>query len=244
MRTDQESHPIAVAPSGAPFEPAARSRRAWLVVTIVFLAIALVAAIAMAAVWRSDLRDAERARGAAVRQVAVLTARVDRLEQQLGGEVPGLESRLEAARVALREARAELTALAGPALADGRHFVQVVAVGDDQDPPRLVVDIQQWFTDQAAVDAALEDGVHPAEAGINGYYIRNENPRWRIVEVDPDVLVALTTPPHGQIDDPAIVDLPRFGTLFQASDEYIAYSPYWITVRDGVVVRIDEQYLP
>ena len=212
-------------------------------VTIV-LAVALVAAATIAYAWRSDVRDAEQARDAALREVAVLSARIDTLEQQLDTEVPALEARLESARGALREARAELTTLAGPALADGTHFVRVAAVGDDQDPPRLIVDMQQWFTDQEAVDAALEDGVHPSEAGINGYYIRNENPRWRIVEVESDAPVALTTPPHGQIDDPTVVVLPRFGALFWASDEYLRYSPYWITVRDGVVVRIDEQYLP
>ena len=105
------------------------------------------------------------------------------------------------------------------------------------------MDIQQWFTDQAAIDAALEDG-SPVGAGINGFYIRNESPRWRIVVVDPDAPVALTQYPHGQIDDPGIVDLPRFASLFTASDEYLRYSPYWITVQDGTVVRIEEQYLP
>ena len=38
-----------------------------------------------------------------------------------------------AARDALREARAELTEMVGPALPDGRHFVRIAAVGDDQD---------------------------------------------------------------------------------------------------------------
>lgn len=243
MRTDQASPPVDVAIPGRPAFPAPPSRTPWIVVAIV-LALALVGAVTMAAIWRSDARDAERARAAAVQDVAVLTAQIDQLEQQLGTEVPGLERRLQAAREALRQARADLTAMVGPALADGRHFVSIAAVGDDQDPPRLIVDLQQWFTDQEAVDAALEDGVHPSEAGINGYYIRNENPRWRIVAVDPAASVALTTYPHGQIDDPGIVDLPQFASLFAASDEYIKYSPYWLTVRDGVVVRIDEQFVP
>ena len=243
MRTDQASPPVEIASAGTSLEPAPRSRTPWIVVAIV-LTFALVTAVTMAAIWRSDARVAERARDAAVQEVALLTDRVDQLEQQLGTEMPGLQGRLEAAREALREARAELTALAGPALPDGRHFVRVLVVGDDQDPPRLIVDLQQWFTDQEAVAAALEDGVHPSEAGINGYYIRNENPRWRIVEVDPAAPVALTTYPHGQIDDPGIVDLPRFASLFTASGEYLRYSPYWLTVRDGIVTRIEEQFLP
>jgi hypothetical protein len=54
----------------------------------------------------------------------------------------------------------------------------------------------------------------------------------------------LTTYPHGQIDDPGIVDLPWFASLFTASDEYLEYLPYWLTVEDGTVVRIEQQYLP
>ena len=243
MRTDQASPPVEIStPRTAP-PPAPRSRTPWVVVAIA-LALALVGGVTMAAVWLSDAREAERARDAAVQRVAVLSARVDQLEQQLGTEVPGLEGRLQAAREALHTARAELRAVAGPTLADGRHFVQIVAVGDDQDPPRLIVDEEQWFTDQEAIDAALADGVPSSAAGEGGFYIRNENPRWRIVEVDPAAQVALTTPPHGQIDDPRIVDLPRFASLFTASDEYIKYSPYWITVEDGTVVRVEEQFVP
>jgi hypothetical protein len=241
MRTDQAST-LDVAPPRMFVEPPSRPRRPWIVVAIV-AAISLFALVAMAYAWRSDVGEAEHARDTAVQQVAALSATVDRLEEQLGTQVPGLETRLEAARDALREARAELTELVGPSLPDGRHFVRVAAVGDDQDPPRLIVDLQQWFTNQAAVEAALEDGVHPAEAGINGYYIRNENPRWRILEVDPEAPVALTSYPYGQIDDPAMVDLGRLGSLLDGTEMDLRL-PYWITVRDGVVVRIHEQYLP
>ena len=97
-------------------------------------------------------------------------------EQSDGGQGPGagLEGRLSAAQ-------AELVSMLGPALPDGKHFGALIAVGADQEPPRLVIDIEQWFTDQAAFDAAEEDGVfldHPD-------YIRNENPRWRTIEIDP-----------------------------------------------------------
>lgn len=243
MRTEQISPRVEITEHGDPIAPAPRSRTPWIVVAIA-LALALVGSVTMAAIWRSDARDAEDARDAAVERLALLTARVDQLEQQVGTELPGLEARLGAARDALREARAELVALAGPALADGTHFVRIVAVGSDQGPPRLMVDVLQWFTDQAAIDAALEDGVPRSEAGINGYYIRNENPRWRIVEVEPAAPVALASYPLGQIDDPATVGLHRFASLFTDSGQYLRYSPYWLTVRNGIVTRIEEQFLP
>lgn len=218
-------------------------RRRWLIAALMAAAMAT-SAVAVFVWQRSEVRDAETVleqalvdRDAALGDVARLRLQVQRLRDGLGADISALEQRL--ARV-----RAELLAIAGPALPDGRHFTRFTAVGDEQQPPRLIVDLQQWFTDQAAVEAALEDGVHPSEAGINGYYIRNENPRWRIVMVDPLTKVALTTYPHGQIDNPGIVTFERFGELFRSPTEYLDLSPYWITVKDGTVVRIEQQFVP
>ena len=218
-----------------------------LAIVAVAAAIALIGAAAATVAWRDANGEATRAavaRAAANERIATLSERVDELEQQVGTDGPRLDGRLQEMHEALRAARAELAAVAGPSLADGRHLVRIVAVGDDQQPPRLIVDVQQWFTDQAAVDAAIEDGVPREDAGIDGYYIRNDSPRWRIAEVAPAAQVSLTQYPHGQIDDPGIVGLERFRTLFGSDGEYLRYSPYWITVEDGTVQQIEEKFLP
>ena len=44
--------------------------------------------------------------------------------------------------------------------------------------------------------------------------------------------------------DPAEVKLERFGELFGSTEGYLPLSPYWLTVRDGVVVAIEEQFIP
>ena len=221
---------------------------------VILASVALVAVVSAGVAtiaWLREVGDDDRAvaralqaRDDAVEQIDVLTDRVARLEDRLGADVSGLETELEASRRALRDARAQLAAIAGPVLPDGRHLVRIVSVGEDQRPPRLVVDLMHWFTDQAAVDAALADGVPPGDAGVDGFYIRNASPRWRIVELDPAAPVALTTYPHGQVDDPGVVDLRRFSTLYSTSDDALRFSPYWVTVRNGTVVRIDEQYTP
>jgi hypothetical protein len=129
--------------------------------------------------------------------------------------------------------------MVGPTLDDGRYFGALIAVGADQEPPRLMIDIEQWFTDQAAIAAAIEDGViEPGEIIPNGYYIRNENPRWRTIEIDPAATVSLTVYPYGQVDDPQIVSLERFADLS------LGWSEYWITMEDGRVVAIEQQYIP
>ena len=136
-------------------------------------------------------------------------------------------------------AEAELLAMLGPTLDDGRYFGAFIALGPAQKPPRLVIDIQQWFTDQEAIAAATEDGViEPGEIIPNSYYIRNDNPRWRTIEIDSAAKVSLTVYPYGQIDDPQIVTLERFADLA------IDWSEYWIRMEDGKVVAIEQQFIP
>ena len=185
---------------------------------------------------RSDaLASAIDARNEALATAATLSDRVDGLQDGLvrtQARATNLEDRLAATR-------AELLAMVGTALDDGRYFGALIALGATQRPPRLVIDLQQWFTDQEAIDAAIEDGViEPGEIVPNGYYIRNENPRWRTIEIDPAAKVSLTVYPHGQVDAPQIVSLERFADLS------LGWSEYWITMEHGRVVAIEQQFIP
>ena len=135
----------------------------------------------------------------------------------------------------------------GRPLADGRYFGTFAALDATQEPPKLVIDVAQWFTGPAADAAAEQDGVlPPGESHVpNDFYIRNEDPRWRMLPIDPSTKVSLVTYPFGQIDAPRVVTLERFGILYSTSDKgSLSLFPYWITVRDGVVVAIEEQYIP
>jgi hypothetical protein len=187
-----------------------------------------------------SLANAIAERDAARDEVATLSDRLDGLEAKLaaaGARTTELQSEV-------RDAQRQLLALLGPALPDGKHFGHLFAVGAAQRPPRLVIDIEQWFTDQAAVDAAIEDGVS-VDPGINGYYIRNVNPRWRTIEIDPAATVSLATYPYGDPSDPTVVSLKRFGKLFSSYDgRLLQYSPFWITVEDAHIVAIEEQFIP
>lgn len=192
---------------------------------------------------RSDdgaLDDAIAQRDAARDQVTTLTDRLDGVQDRLAAaqaRATDLEGEVSAAN-------AGLLAVVGPALPDGKHFGVFVAVGATQKPPRLVIDIEQWFTDQAAVDAAIEDG-NTVDPGINGYYIRNANPRWRMVEIEPAATVSLSTYPTVDPSHPTVVSLSTFGGFFSSYEgRLLRLSPYWITVKDGMVVSIEEQFIP
>jgi hypothetical protein len=124
-------------------------------------------------------------------------------------------------------------------LADGRHPVYLKTV--DADRRTITFDLIQFFTGEAATKAAAEDNKESPPA--NDYYIRNVNPRLRTLPVAADapitvnVLAAQTT---GSSTKDVSVTLEKLASYFPNSGT----PPFWITVAQGQVTRIAQQYLP
>jgi hypothetical protein len=124
-------------------------------------------------------------------------------------------------------------------LADGRHPVYLKTV--DPDRQAITFDLIQFFTGDAATKAAAEDGEESPPP--NDYYIRNVNPRLRTLPVAADapitvnVLAAQTT---GSATKDVSVTLAKLASYFPNSGT----PPFWITVEQGQVTRIAQQYLP
>ena len=76
----------------------------------------------------------------------------------------------------------------------------------------------------------------------NRFHIRNVDPRWCVIEVDPAASVRLTTYPYGDIDEPRVATLERFGELF-ASSRLIAV-PVLDHDGGGIITAIEEQFIP
>lgn len=213
----------------------------WVLVLAVVVGVAL-GAVGEGVLAGNELDDRETALIAARADVDRLQERVDALTAQLADADAG------AARLARRlaTAEAELDTWVGPALPDGRHFGSIAALGDDQTPPRVVFDLQRWFVGDEADAAAIADGaMPPGQIHIeNGFYIRNGSPRWRIAEVDPAATVALVTYPYGDVDHPRVVSLDRFAEIAAEDPTLMRWSPFWLVVRDGVVVALEQQYIP
>jgi len=250
LPTYDRRHPAPVAPveRTSPGPSIFRHRRRPIALTGALILVAALIGGASVFAWdRTGSRDqtaalasAIEARNEALATAATLSDRLDALRDRLAkaqARATDLDGEVAATRT-------ELLAMLGPALPDGKHFGELYAVGAGQDPPRLVIDIEQWFTDQAAVDAAIEDGI-TVDPGINGYYIRNGNPRWRTVEIDPAARITLTSYPYGDPTDPREYSLDDFGDLFYSFNEMPLHAwPYWVTVKDGKVVAIDQQFIP
>jgi hypothetical protein len=116
-------------------------------------------------------------------------------------------------------------------LADGRYDSYVRKVDPDRD--LIVVDLVQVFTGDAAVRAAIEDGMDRDAAQVRDTYVRNQNPRLRTLEMASNVQLHLI----GSCDSSGREEL--FSKLIKDAN-YGDLFYYTLRVQGGVVQRIDE----
>ncbi|MGH9233539.1 MAG: hypothetical protein ACRD0R_09420 [Acidimicrobiales bacterium] len=129
-----------------------------------------------------------------------------------------------------------------PVLVDGRH--PVFLTGLDVGSRTVEFDLIQWLTGEAAREAYTAD--NPDDPGYppNDLYVVNDNPRLRVLPVADDVPVTVLE--HGY--EPMGVtfeELPAFvaDDVFP-DDVWLWHNPFWLTVRDGTIIDIEEQYTP
>lgn len=129
-------------------------------------------------------------------------------------------------------------------LADGRHFGTIAAayVG----PPELAFDPMEFLVGDAAKEAARADGV--PENDFRDFYIRNKEKRTVSVPVAGDVAVTRVDCSDSGCAEGAPGDYDAFTISFDGeTDPQGQYRGdtgwYWVTVENGFVVRIDEQYV-
>jgi hypothetical protein len=125
-------------------------------------------------------------------------------------------------------------------LEDGRHAAYLTEV--DAESRSVVADVVQWLTGDQARLAYQADNPDDPDGPPNDYYIRNEDPLLRTLEVAPDAevgLVFLTEDGDPDVDPATFEDLAGY----VARDEGRA-AVFWLTLRDGVVTAIEEQYRP
>jgi len=116
---------------------------------------------------------------------------------------------------------------------DGRHFGYFQSVTPGDTTATAEFDLAQFFTGDAAKEAAAEDGTPDYELD---YYIRNTNPRIRTLVVDPHADVTVIDPAH--CCDPVASTVAAFA----ASVDPV--NGCWVTIANGIVTRIEQQYLP
>jgi hypothetical protein len=123
----------------------------------------------------------------------------------------------------------------GPVLANGRYDAYIRTV--DPSRNRLVVDLVQVFDGQAAVDAAIADGMAGDQAQVLGVYVRNQNPRLRTLPLAGDLRLDLR---GGDCEAPRNHQLAKLATDARAMSGSVHTYYFTLTVRGGSVHQVQE----
>ena len=124
-------------------------------------------------------------------------------------------------------------AVDGDTLPDGRWFGMVTSASSTG----IEFDLACWFTGDAAVRAAAQDGEESPPP--NDYYVRNQSTRTRSVTVDRDATVEWVK----EMGDPTTVTRTGFGPWREARVDGFLLG-VWLDVKGGTVHAITEQWVP
>lgn len=137
------------------------------------------------------------------------------------------------------------TSTTPPAEKAGRFFTYIDSIKQTPSGVALVLDYAQFLTGKAAAQAAKAEGQESPPP--NDYYIVNSNTKLRTIPVKAGLKITMITTAEGPQMDGYAVSLDSWIDMVEAGPE--AYPPaktlpYWVTVKDGKVSRVEEQYLP
>lgn len=119
-------------------------------------------------------------------------------------------------------------------LGEGEWFGYVVTASDSD----LDFDLACWFTGDAAIRASAEDGEESPPP--NDYYIRNDNETIRSLDVSATTEVVW----YPELGDPTSEATIAYPDWVAATEDREFGSMVWVTVEDGDVVAIREQWVP
>jgi len=140
---------------------------------------------------------------------------------------------------------------------DGRYFGYIRSADGKSQPPTISFDVAQFNFGPNVRKAAVEDGVvAPGEPVSNDHYERNADSRAIALTVSGYAAVTAAVPVtrlispwqaqarcrSGCADGTVPLSLAEF--FAAAEKRSVAGDPVWVTIHNGLVVRIDEQYFP
>ena len=131
------------------------------------------------------------------------------------------------------------TAGASSDLTDGRHAARITRV--DAAGGRVTVDVVQFFFGEDATRAAREDGAEEVPPP-NDVWIRNSSRALRTLPVAPAAPITVNV--HGAAESGSATKNIAKSLAELADIDGLENGIFWLTVADGQVTRIAEQYLP
>jgi len=148
---------------------------------------------------------------------------------------------LSAASVAvglgLRGGASQASTSPAPELQDGRHFGLVRSIDVQTSPGTIVFDLAVQLTGEAANRVAAMRG---DEVPVpNDVYKVNDDPMVHTLALSPGVEIRLVN--WDDCCGTVTADPEAFKASFRGSNNYWGF---WVTLEDGFVVKITEQYHP
>ena len=139
--------------------------------------------------------------------------------------------------IAVRGGPSQASASRAPELQDGRQFGLIESIELQTSPGTIVFDPADLLTGEEANRAAAAHGDEVPVA--NDSYKVNDDPTVHTLALSSDVEIRLIN--WDQCCDTVTADPEGFKASFRGSDNYWGF---WVTLEDGVVVKIEEQYHP
>lgn len=192
-------------------------------------------------------------------QVSQLQSELNSTKTQLAQsqqQVSQLQQQLTAAQAASATAAASGSATSAPAPAvkpkapvSFKQFAYVKKAAKPGGSAILVtVDYAEYLTGKAAAAAATAHGDESPPP--NDYYIVNDNHLLRKFPVKPGISVSVVVNPDGTSDPSGhLMPLSKWYAVFNGSanpDQQMELKAggYWLTVKNGTVVAMKQQYTP
>ena len=134
----------------------------------------------------------------------------------------------------------------GDTLPDGRYCVQLTDIqGGEEGPLLLQYDLAYFLTGEEANQAAADRGLETPVP--NDYFIVNDNPKLRLTPLE-GVYSVKYIPEGSGLSSPVKAHEAQFlgwmGESVQTDFPPKDTSWWWITIENGSVTKIEQQYLP
>ncbi len=134
----------------------------------------------------------------------------------------------------------------GDTLPDGRYFVQLTDIqGGEEGPLLLQYDLAYFLTGEEANQAAEDRGLETPVP--NDYFIVNDNPKLRLTPLE-GVYSVKYIPEGSGLSSPVKAHEAQFlgwmGETVQTDFPPKDTSWWWVTIENGSVTKIEQQYLP
>jgi hypothetical protein len=121
-----------------------------------------------------------------------------------------------------------------PAIADGRHFGFIVSA--DPSKPAIAFDDAEFLGGEEAQQAAEAAGAVAPGEPIGDYFIRDADSKPVMLPVAKRARVTVVRCPTSCSEG--------HSGVFDRLETGAEHPPYWVTTQDGVVTKIDQQYVP